>query len=347
MRRELLIGLGEAQVHAGQPEFRETLLEAAEMSLAAGDRDRLIDAALLNNRGMFSSAGYVDEERVAILEAALEQAPSRTRAGRACWPCSPRSCCCRRRRASPGAERRGRRAGTQSRRPRSARVRAHFGVTAVWTAENLAERLETTDEAVRLAEGVGDPHQRFWALVWRATTLTQAGRLEEADRILADLYEIVGRVQDPRLRFVAAAQQAWPRSWPGASTRPSVWPRPPSRSGRTPASRRGDPVRGSADPHPLAPGPARGGGRARGLHRCQRAAGRALSRVSALAAYQAGPTRPRRSASWLRPPSAPSSSRETRSGSVLVHLGRARDAAGRPGNRRDPPHPPAGVRIAW
>ena len=93
MRRELLIGLGEAQVHAGQPEFRETLLEAAEMSLAAGDRDRLIDAALLNNRGMFSSAGYVDEERVAILEAALEQLPSRTRAGRACWPCSPRSCC--------------------------------------------------------------------------------------------------------------------------------------------------------------------------------------------------------------------------------------------------------------
>ena len=82
-------------------------------------------------------------------------------------------------------------------------------VTAVWTAENLAERLETTDEAVRLAEGVGDPHQRFSALVWRATTLTQAGRLEEADRILADLYEIVGRVQDPRLRFVAAAQQAW------------------------------------------------------------------------------------------------------------------------------------------
>ena len=62
---------------------------------------------------------------------------------------------------------------------------------------------------MRLAEGVGDPHQRFWALVWRATTLTQAGRLEEADRILADLYEIVGRVQDPRLRFVAAAQQAW------------------------------------------------------------------------------------------------------------------------------------------
>ena len=62
---------------------------------------------------------------------------------------------------------------------------------------------------MRLAEGVGDPHQRFWALVWRATTLTQAGRLEEADRILADMYEIVGRVQDPRLRFVAAAQQAW------------------------------------------------------------------------------------------------------------------------------------------
>ena len=210
MRRELLIGLGEAQVHAGQPEFRETLLEAAEMSLAAGDRDRLIDAALLNNRGMFSSAGYVDEERVAILEAALEQAPSedprRARllallAAELLWSEDDG----RRRALSDEAVELGRSHGD----PAALAYALIMRVTAVWTAENLAERLETTDEAVRLAEGVGDPHQRFWALVWRATTLTQAGRLEEADRILADLYEIVGRVQDPRLRFVAAAQQAW------------------------------------------------------------------------------------------------------------------------------------------
>ena len=94
MRRELLIGLGEAQVHAGQPEFRETLLEAAEMSLAAGDRDRLIDAALLNNRGMFSSAGYVDEGSVwPSSRPPSSRLRLRTRAGRACWPCSPQSCC--------------------------------------------------------------------------------------------------------------------------------------------------------------------------------------------------------------------------------------------------------------
>ena len=126
MRRELLIGLGEAQVHAGQPEFRETLLEAAEMSLAAGDRDRLIDAALLNNRGMFSSAGYINEERVAILEAALEQAPSedprRARllallAAELLWSEDDG----RRRALSDEAVELGRGA----RRPRGARVRAH------------------------------------------------------------------------------------------------------------------------------------------------------------------------------------------------------------------------------
>jgi class 3 adenylate cyclase/tetratricopeptide (TPR) repeat protein len=209
VRRELLIGLGEAQVHAGRPEFRETLLEAAEMSLAADDRDRLIDAALLNNRGMFSSSGHVDEERLAILEAALDQAPSddprRARllallAAELLWSDDDE----RRRALSDEAVELGRSHGD----PAALAYALIMRVTAVWTAENLAERLDMTDEALRLANGVGDPHQRFWALVWRATTLTQAARLEEADLRLADLYEIVGRVQDPRLRFVAAAQQA-------------------------------------------------------------------------------------------------------------------------------------------
>jgi len=210
VRRELLLGLGEAQVHAGKPEFRETLLQAAELSRAAGDGDRLIRAALLNNRGMFSSSGQVDDERLAVLEAALGGAapddPRRARllallAAELLWSGDHD----RRRQLSDEAV-----AVARARDDASALAYVLImRITAVWTPDNLAERLDTTGEAVRLANEVGDPWQRFWALVWRTTTLTQAGDLAEADLRLVELRDIARRVQDPRLGFVSAAQQVW------------------------------------------------------------------------------------------------------------------------------------------
>ena len=71
-RCDLLIGLGEAQRQAGEPGFRETLLEASRVALELGDADRAAAAALANNRGMQSVFGEVDEERIAALERALD-----------------------------------------------------------------------------------------------------------------------------------------------------------------------------------------------------------------------------------------------------------------------------------
>ena len=94
LRRELLIGLGEAQSHAGRAEFRETLLEAAHQARAAGDHDLLVRAVLANWRGFASSTGFVDDDRVAVLEAALELTGTPTiRGARGCSPSSPPSCC--------------------------------------------------------------------------------------------------------------------------------------------------------------------------------------------------------------------------------------------------------------
>jgi predicted ATPase len=70
-RCELLASLGEAQRNAGVPEYRESLLEAARTAERLGDTPRLVRAALANNRGWASSAGAVDHDRVAMLEAAL------------------------------------------------------------------------------------------------------------------------------------------------------------------------------------------------------------------------------------------------------------------------------------
>lgn len=70
-RCDLLIGLGSAELHAGDPAYRATLLEAARLAREAGDARRLTAAAVANNRGWWSSTADVDQERVAVIEAAL------------------------------------------------------------------------------------------------------------------------------------------------------------------------------------------------------------------------------------------------------------------------------------
>ncbi len=72
---DLLIGLGTAQRQAGMPAYRETLLDAAQRAQDLGDTDRLVAAALGNNRGVVSSSGRMDVERISILEAALRALP--------------------------------------------------------------------------------------------------------------------------------------------------------------------------------------------------------------------------------------------------------------------------------
>jgi predicted ATPase/class 3 adenylate cyclase len=70
-RCELLIGLGEAQRQTGNPEFRQTLLHAAQTAQELEDTDRLCRAVLANSRGWFSRMeGTIDPERVQALEAA-------------------------------------------------------------------------------------------------------------------------------------------------------------------------------------------------------------------------------------------------------------------------------------
>ena len=68
---DVLISLGEAQRMAGEPTFRETLLAAAAGAAEQGDVRRLVAAVLANHRGMASSIGEVDHERIDVLRQAL------------------------------------------------------------------------------------------------------------------------------------------------------------------------------------------------------------------------------------------------------------------------------------
>ena len=72
-RASLLVCLGEAQRQIGNPDHRETLLEAAHLASDIGDTSTLVSAALANNRGFHSSTSSGDEERVTVLQLALDQ----------------------------------------------------------------------------------------------------------------------------------------------------------------------------------------------------------------------------------------------------------------------------------
>jgi len=206
-RRELLLDLGTAQCQAGNEGFRETLLEAADAALTADDTPRLIRAALCNSRGFFSSAGFVDEERVAVLEWALARTGDGTAArarlqallgAELLWSGDHE----RRRDLSDAAL-------AAARAPADPALLADvliLRITTTWWPETLDERLADTSELLALA---GDPVQRFWAHTWRAVTATQAGDVAEADRCLAVSRELADRLQQPRLQFVLGTQESW------------------------------------------------------------------------------------------------------------------------------------------
>src|SRR5207248_3522885 len=82
-RCELLICLGQAQALAGMPSHRETLFGAFEAARELDDRARAVRAALANGRGVYSSPGQVDRDRVEMLEHSLAVVGERESAERA------------------------------------------------------------------------------------------------------------------------------------------------------------------------------------------------------------------------------------------------------------------------
>src|SRR5262249_2491608 len=70
-RCEALIGLGDAQRQSGDPRYRETLLEASRIASEIADGELAAAAALVNNRGIASVIGDVDEERLAAIVRAI------------------------------------------------------------------------------------------------------------------------------------------------------------------------------------------------------------------------------------------------------------------------------------
>jgi tetratricopeptide (TPR) repeat protein len=208
-RVDLLIALGEAQRRAGDPAFRQTLLDAAVLARERGDRDALVRAALANNRGqMWSSTAVVDQERVAVLEAALAVTDDSDPATRARLLANLGvelifSAGRDRAALSDDALALARRHGDAATVGHVLRAR-YFTIA---TLETRDQRWKDTAELITLAESVGDPALRCQAYFLRVRSAMERGDIEEFDRCLAIADQLAVELGQPTLRWTIM----WPR----------------------------------------------------------------------------------------------------------------------------------------
>ena len=199
---DLAIGLGTAQRQAGDPAFRETLLHAAHRAANLGDTERLVAAALANNRGWASAIGTIDADKVEILEIALGRL-STDDLDRAlvlatlCSELAHGSPLDRRQALADEAV-----AIAQANGDDAVIVRVLNHVSLPLQVPSLLEQsLDRSADALVRAERVGDPVLLDYAAIWRAITACRAADIEELDRCVEIARGLVEQLDQPHLTW--------------------------------------------------------------------------------------------------------------------------------------------------
>jgi DNA-binding SARP family transcriptional activator len=203
-RCDLIIAQGEAERQAGDPVYRQTLLDAADFAQELHDPERLARAALANNRGIFSSGQGIDRERVRVLQAALDAydpAESPTRAAMLAMLALELT-------TDPDPRRR------DSLHDEAVAMARHVGdprtlaqvltqrCAAQWNPTlNPAERRALLREAGELADRLKDPLLTGHLAYLGAQAAMNVGDLEESDRLLAQLTAIAEHLAQPFMRW--------------------------------------------------------------------------------------------------------------------------------------------------
>ena len=192
----VLLGLGSAEKFAGQPTFRETLLLAARTAEARGDDALMVAAALANYRGFWSNYGAVDDERVALLRAAIARSDTcpptdraRLLANLATEVVFEEGLAARRALADEAL--------AIARTTDDPATLAHVLMSrcvSLWHPSTLDDRLRHGEELAGLVEELGDPHLAFFANWYRYAALVEAGRLAEADEALVAGAALAGQL---------------------------------------------------------------------------------------------------------------------------------------------------------
>lgn len=199
---DLAIGLGTAQRQAGDPTYRTTLLGAGDRAAKLRDNDRLVRAALANDRGWHSTSGACDSEKVAQLEMALEHLPpdAADRAlvlGLLCSELAFGTTLEHRRALSAEALSIARALGDDA---IIVRIQNQMAFSLA-VPSLLKSSLEWTCDALVRAERLGDPLQLYFAAMYRATAAVRACDIAEADRCFAIAGRLVRQLDLPLLKW--------------------------------------------------------------------------------------------------------------------------------------------------
>jgi class 3 adenylate cyclase/tetratricopeptide (TPR) repeat protein len=210
-RCELLIGLGEAQLQVGDPEYRQTLLDASALAQELSDTDLLCGAVLANSRGWVSQVGAVDSERVQALEAAAEALPNedprRARvlallAGELHYAGEPARC----QALAAEAVEIARAAGDPA-------ALAHTLLNAcwvIWVPDMLRERKRLTDELIELAQRLNDPWLSFWTATRQWEVGIETGDRSQAESALTTMRTLAAAVPQPSFVWLRLLDEfAW------------------------------------------------------------------------------------------------------------------------------------------
>jgi class 3 adenylate cyclase/tetratricopeptide (TPR) repeat protein len=199
---DLAIGLGTAQRQIGDPAFRDTLLDAARRAADLGDTERLVAAALANDRGWHTAAGVVDTDKVEILELALERLPAdhpdralvlATLCSELIWG----SALERRQALADEAIAIARASGDDA---TIVRVLNHTSYPLL-VPPLLEQVLARSADAMVLAERVGDPVLLFFAGIWRGVIAACAGDIDEMDRCYEVTRSLADQLDQPTLNW--------------------------------------------------------------------------------------------------------------------------------------------------
>ena len=208
-RAELLLALGRAQVRAGDPAARDTLLAAAGAARSL-DRADLLAAAALAFRAFSRYPGVVDEEVAALLQEALERvgdADERLRARLLVRLAVQLIYSVEEERRESLIEE----AVALARRIGDASTLAYVLVNAQlarWRPDRRDEALEYGAEALQLAQVQGDTELALTMHNRQADLLLELDDIGGADVEIAALERLAERVADPRAHGHAALQRA-------------------------------------------------------------------------------------------------------------------------------------------
>jgi tetratricopeptide (TPR) repeat protein len=199
-----LIGLGEAQRQIGNPEHRQTLLDAAALAQELSDADRLCRAVLANSRGWITASqfGAVDSERVRALEATAEvladDDPRRAQVlallayelhlGR-----EP----VRYRALAADAIEKARAAGD----PAALAHTLANASAATWATDTLRERQRVSEELAELVQPLDDPRLSFWAALRRMVVGLQAGERSQVESAISTVRALAASVPEPLIAW--------------------------------------------------------------------------------------------------------------------------------------------------